>query len=64
MNLAELSKGESGYISIVGGKNAFRLRLEQMGFIPGQEVKKLYSSPLGTPIVFSMQGQNVALRRS
>lgn len=64
MNLVDLSNGQSGYVSIVGGTNAFSLRLEQMGFIPGQEVKKLYSSPLGTPIVFSMLGQKVALRRS
>lgn len=64
MNLTELQRGASGYISVVGGTTAFRLRLEEMGFIPGQEVTKLYASPLGTPIVFSMLGQKVALRRA
>ena len=64
MNLSELKKGESAFISVVGGTPAFRLRLEEMGFIPGQEVTKVYSSPIGTPIVYSMLGQKVALRKS
>lgn len=63
MKLTELKNGCSGFISVVGGTTAFRLRLEEMGFIPGQEVTQVYSSPLGSPIVFSMLGQKVALRR-
>lgn len=64
MKLSEIKKGQSTYISVVGGSPSFRLRLEEMGFIPGQEVTCLYASPLGSPVVYSMLGQKVALRRS
>lgn len=61
--LSELQDHESAFVSVVGGDPAFRLRLEEMGFVPGQEVTRVYASPLGTPIVFAMLGQKVALRR-
>ena len=64
MNLAQLHKGQTAYIATVQGGPSFRLRLEEMGFVPGQEVTCSYSSPLGTPIVYAMLGQKVALRRS
>lgn len=64
MRLSDLKKGESGFISVVGGSTAFRLRLEEMGFIPGQEVTMQYASPCSSTIVFSMLGQSVALRHS
>lgn len=63
MYLSELCDNETAFISVVGGSAAFRLRLEEMGFVPGQEVKRMYASPLGTPIVFAMLGQKVALRK-
>ena len=63
MYLSELRDNESAFISVVGGSAAFRLRLEEMGFVPGQEVKRVYASPLGTPIVYAMLGQKVALRK-
>ncbi|MBQ8277530.1 MAG: 50S ribosome-binding GTPase, partial [Bacteroidaceae bacterium] len=63
MNLSDLKNNETAFVSTVGGSNAFHLRLEEMGFVPGQEVTRLYASPLGSPIVFSMLGQRVALRR-
>ena len=64
MNLSQLHKGQTAYIATVQGSPSFRLRLEEMGFVPGQEVTCSYSSPLGTPIVYAMLGQKVALRRS
>lgn len=63
MNLSDLKNNETAFVSTVGGSNAFHLRLEEMGFVPGQEVTRLYAFPLGSPIVFSMIGQRVALRR-
>ena len=64
VNLSQLHKGQTAYIATVQGSPSFRLRLEEMGFVPGQEVTCSYSSPLGTPIVYAMLGQKVALRRS
>ncbi len=63
MNLSELKRNETAFISSVGGSSSFHLRLEEMGFVPGQEVTRLYASPFGSPIVYSMLGQKVALRR-
>lgn len=64
MNLSELKNNETAFVSAVGGSKAFCLRLEEMGFVPGQEVTRLYASPLGSPVVFAMLGQKVALRLS
>ena len=63
MYLSELRDNESAYISVVGGSAAFRLRLEEMGFVPGQEVKRVYASPFGSSMVYAMLGQKVALRK-
>lgn len=63
-NLSHLNDGDTAYIIRVRGSQAFRLRLEEMGFVPGQEVKRLYAAPLGSPIIFSMMGQQIALRQS
>lgn len=64
MKLSELKNNETAYISTVGGSRSFHLRLGEMGFVPGQEVTRIYAAPLGNPIVFAMLGQKVALRRS
>ncbi len=63
MKLSDLHNGETAYVSYLTGSPAFRRRLEEMGFVSGQEVTRLYAAPLGTPIVFGMRGQKVALRR-
>lgn len=64
MKLSELKNNETAFVSAVGGSKAFCLRLEEMGFVPGQEVTRLYASSLGSPVVFAMLGQKVALRLS
>ncbi len=64
MKLSLLKDGETAYIGRLEGSRAFKRRLEEMGFVCGQEVTRVYASPLGTPIVFAMLGQKVALRDS
>lgn len=64
MLLSELRNNERAFVCAHQGSHALRLRLQQLGFIEGQEVQRLYASPLGSPIVFSMLGQRVALRKS
>ncbi len=63
MNLSELHSGERAVISQVTGNGALRARLGEMGFVAGQTVKKIYTAPLGNPIVFELLGSRVALRR-
>lgn len=62
MTLSDIKDNEKGYIIRVTGTPSFKLRLEELGFVPGQEVTRLYATPLGTPILYAMLGQQVALR--
>lgn len=64
MNLTELQVGKQAVICRVDGSGALRARLGEMGFVAGQSLRKLYTSPLGNPIVFELLGSRVALRRS
>lgn len=64
MNLSALRNGETAYVGHVGGSIVFRRRMEEMGFVNGQKVTRVYASPLGTPIVYAMLGQKIALRRT
>lgn len=62
-SLAECKAGENVVISHVEGSGAFRARLNEMGFVTGKTVKRLFSSPIGNPIVFEVLGSQVALRK-
>lgn len=64
MHLSDIKNGETAYVGHVEGSVVFRRRMEEMGFVSGQKVTRSYASPLGTPIVFAMLGQKVALRRA
>lgn len=64
MKLSKIKAGESGVITHIEGSGAFKARLSELGFVHGKSVKLLYSSPVGTPIVFELMGGQVALRRS
>ena len=62
MNLSELHNGELGYVERIEGTLAFRTHLEEMGFVVGQKVTRIYNSPIGTPAVYAVMGEKVALR--
>ena len=64
MTLSDLKNKEVAYVESVGVGGALQMRLEEMGLVCGQAVKRLYAAPLGTPIVFKVMGQMVSLRRS
>lgn len=64
MTLSDLKNKEVAYVESVGEGGALQMRLEEMGLVRGQAVKRLYAAPLGTPIVFKVMGQMVSLRRS
>lgn len=48
----DLTIGESGVISQVGGEGALRLRFLDMGLIPGTTVTLRKIAPMGTPFKF------------
>lgn len=62
ISLFALPVGETTIISRLGGSGAFRARLGELGFVPGQKVTKAYTTSVGNPIVFELMGSQVSLR--
>ncbi|MFI3282538.1 MAG: ferrous iron transport protein B [Rikenellaceae bacterium] len=62
MKLTDLNIGESGYILKIGGGNSFRKRLTEMGFVRGQRIDVLFTSPLGNPTTYLIMGYELSLR--
>ena len=59
----DLTIGESGVISQVGGEGALRLRFLDMGLIPGTTVILQKIAPMGDPIQIQVRGYELAIRR-
>lgn len=61
--LRECREGDRVRVVAVGGQGAFRLRLMEMGFVPGAEVFVQKYAPLRDPIEFVVKSYHVSLRR-
>lgn len=64
MTLDKIQIGKSGVIKSVGGEGALRLRLLDMGLIPGTAVKVIKTAPLGDPIEIHVRGYELTIRKS
>lgn len=64
MTLDELKIGKTAEITAVGGEGALRLRLLDMGLIPGTAVKTVKTAPLGDPIELNVRGYSLTIRKS
>ncbi|MFR9594342.1 MAG: FeoB small GTPase domain-containing protein, partial [Rikenellaceae bacterium] len=64
MRLTDLNIGESGYILKIGGSHSFRKRLTEMGFVRGQQIETLFTSPLGNPTTYGIMGYELSLRHN
>jgi len=62
MTLYELNQGEKGVVVKLHGTGAFRRRLMEMGFVPGQVVSVVKKAPLKDPVEYSIMGYNISLR--
>lgn len=62
--LSELPTGESAIIVKVKGYGAFRKRVMEMGFVPGQKITAVLSAPLRDPVKYRLMDYEVLLRRS
>jgi len=60
--LAGLPVGGTAKISAVGGENALRCRLLDMGLIPGTTVTVRKAAPMGDPIEIEVRGYELTLR--
>jgi len=64
MKLSQLQNNDSGIITKVKGRGAFRKRITEMGFVKGKKVTVIKNAPLKNPIEYSIMGYEVSLRRS
>jgi ferrous iron transport protein B len=64
MKLSDLQTKESGIITKVRGRGAFRKRIMEMGFVKGKKVTVIKNAPLNDPIEYNIMGYEVSLRRS
>ena len=62
MTLDKLKPGKSGLVTQVGGEGPLRLRLLDMGIIPGTRVTVVKIAPMGDPIQLSLRGYELTLR--
>lgn len=63
MTLNDLKVGGEGVITAVNGGGELRLRLLDMGLIPGTAVKVIKIAPLGDPIEITLRGYELTMRR-
>ena len=63
MTIDDLTMGQSGVISQVGGEGALRLRLLEMGLIPKTRVRVQKVAPMGDPIQIQIRGYELTIRR-
>ena len=40
MNLSHIKDGATAYVTAIKGSPSLRIRLEELGFVPGQEVTR------------------------
>ncbi len=64
MTLADLHSGQSGIITKVKGRGAFRKRITEMGFVKGETVRVIKNAPLKDPVEYSIMGYDISLRRN
>ena len=63
MTLNQLAVGKSATVEKVGGEGALRLRLLDMGIIPGTKVKMQKVAPLGDPMQIALRGSELTIRK-
>lgn len=64
MFLSDMKEGQVGVISAVNFDNAFKIRLNDMGFCDGEPVKCVKRSVMTSPILYIVKGAGIALRKS
>ncbi|KGN02266.1 iron transporter FeoA [Clostridium novyi A str. 4570] len=63
MNILDLKSGEMGFIKDINGDEKLSKRLLALGCIEGTSVTVKTSAPLGDPIIISVRGFDLAIRK-
>jgi len=61
--LGELREGEQGVLESIDLPGDAGRRLMELGFLPGSRITAARSAPGGDPLVFRVDGSEIALRR-
>jgi len=61
--LVDLRKGEAAILERLDLPGEDAQRLMELGFLPGAQISVAHSAPGGDPLVFRVDGSEVALRR-
>ncbi len=64
MTLRQLPLGQTATIDQVDGARAFRLRLLELGLVPGATVQTCRVAPLGDPLEIAVRGGRLSIRKS
>jgi ferrous iron transport protein A len=64
MTLDQLPRDASAVVTSLDSRGAERLRLMDLGLLPGIEVRADMTSPLGDPTAYLVCGSRIVLRRS
>ncbi len=64
MTLDKLKRGEWGEVLQVKGEGMTRLRMLEMGIVPGTEIQLRKAAPLGDPIEIGLRGYVLTIRRN
>ena len=62
--LHQLPLGRAGVVSDVEGEGAVKVRLLEMGLVPGTTVRVVKRAPGGDPIQLQLRGYHLSLRVS
>ncbi len=61
--LSELDRGKEGVLLAPMGDKVFVGRLWQFGLIEGTKIRCIGIAPMGSPMLFSVRGMSLALRK-
>jgi len=62
VQLKDMQPGERGVVTTFSGEDGQRLRLMEMGLLPGTEVRFVRRAPLGDPMEVEVRGFHLSLR--
>ena len=62
LRLEDLRTGEEGEIVKILGNGPFKIRLMEMGFVPGARIRVVRYAPLKDPVEYEVKGYHVSLR--
>ncbi len=60
--LSDLRDGESGIIKAVLTDNSIKRRLQDLGFIKGEYIERIFTAAMGEPIAYRVRNTIIALR--